>query len=80
LPSFAEAYVSTKFGTPVYSLYPEYGISGGQSAVSPEQPISPQDVFKNIRGNAPQSSTPVQPSSGQGNKTMRFDARGNLIQ
>ena len=63
---------------------PEIFVSGQvqerQPAAAPEQPISPQDVFKNIRGNAPQSSTPVQPSSGQGNKTMRFDARGNLIQ
>lgn len=53
LPSFAEAYVSTKFGTPVYSLYPEYGISGGQQEQTSTNQPQPPSGFSLQTTNAP---------------------------
>jgi hypothetical protein len=53
LPSFAEAYVSTKFGTPVYSLYPEYGISGGQQEQPSANQPQPPSGFSLQTTNAP---------------------------
>lgn len=62
---------------------PEIFVSGqrqdGQSAPPTEQPMSPQDIFKNIRQNPPQGSA-VQPAPARGNARIRFDAQGNTIQ
>jgi len=62
---------------------PEIFVSGqrqdAQSVPPAEQPVSAQDVFKNIRQNAPQSSA-VQPAPARGNARIRFDAQGNTIQ
>jgi hypothetical protein len=44
-----------------------------EQQVSPEQQISTQDIFKNIR------QTP-QPASTQGKMRIRLDAQGNIIQ
>jgi hypothetical protein len=47
--------------------------------ISQEQPLSPQDVFKNIR-QTPQGGGLSQPASTQGKTRIRLDAQGNVIQ
>jgi hypothetical protein len=56
---------------------PEIFVSGQvqdrQPAAAPEQPISPQDVFKNIRANRPQGGT-IQPTTPPAsNRVGRFE-------
>lgn len=47
--------------------------------ISQEQPLSPQDVFKNIR-QTPQGGGVSQSASTQGKTRIRLDAQGNVIQ
>lgn len=47
--------------------------------ISQEQPLSPQDVFKNIR-QTPRGGGLSQPASTQGKTRIRLDAQGNVIQ
>jgi hypothetical protein len=49
------------------------------TAVSQEQPLSPQDVFKNIR-QTPQGRGLQQPASAQGKTRILLDAQGNIVQ
>ena len=62
---------------------PEIFVSNQQQSVGPkdqeEQPLSPQDVFKNIR-QTPQGVGLSQPASAQGKTRIRLDAQGNVIQ
>ena len=57
----------------------EQAAPAAPAAPATEQPVSAQDVFKNIRQNPQQGST-IQSAPARGNARIRFDAQGNTIQ